>query len=83
MPRSGQESSMAARSGRSEAVIFGMISPKIRTITVIAAVEIAAAEFSLMRPVSERSRIKSWVAIVDDARLTRLLPIRIVVRARS
>ena len=82
-PRRGRETFMENSSGSPFAASFGMVSPKISTITVIAAVEIAAAAFSLMRPRSASSLMNSCVLMVEAARFTRLLPIRMLESALS
>ena len=82
-PRIGRETSIEKPSGSDFAASFGMISPKISTTTVIAAVEMSAAVFSPMSPLSASRRMKSWVEIVEEARFTRLLPIRMLESALS
>ena len=67
---------LAKASGDSFAMLFGVISPKMRTTTVITAVETVA-------PISPPiSLIKKTVAIEERAIFTILLPTRIVVRRR-
>ena len=55
-------------------MVFGVISPKMRTTTVITIVDTVAAR-SLLSP---RTPVKNSVAIDDAAILTILLPIKIV-----
>ena len=70
-------------SGSFFAIIFGAVSPKISTKMVMHAVDITAATFSLTSPVSESNIMNSCVDRVDEARLTRLFPIRMLPSMRS
>lgn len=70
---------MAKLSGIDFAMYLGVISPKIRTATVMAAVEITD-EF---KPVLMRIFAKKIAEIVEAERLTMLLPIKIVLISLS
>ena len=59
----------ATRSGCSAAIVFGVISAKIRMTKVSASVAIAM-------PASPKSLIAMTVAIAEARILTRLLPLR-------
>ena len=65
---------MATFSGNSFASVLGVISPKIRTVTVEIIVDIVAARLAELTKIS----VNSNVDIVASVRLTMLLPIKMV-----
>ena len=64
------------------AMVFGVISPKIRTTIVMIAVDIVAMRSSRAMMLLSAS-IKNKVLMVDREMFTMLLPIRIVVISLS
>ena len=74
--RSSGAASMAKLSAFCLARLFGEISPKISTTTVITTVE-------MVTPLSPRNLTNTTVAMDAEAMLTMLLPMRMVESSRS